>query len=142
MDVRTFATDMPIGKKVELLRILKAYTQEGVASKLGISKQAFSRIERSSAIPDERLQQIADIFKVSLKGLKSLCEADLFLMSTRYIPNRENCTPAMPHEKADGNSREQIDLLYSQIIQCQNEILQVRHEIIELYKKRLRPKAN
>lgn len=52
------------------LRKLKGYTQESIAEKCGVSRQAITKWEAGSSLPDMyRLVEIADIFDVSIDEL-------------------------------------------------------------------------
>ena len=57
-------------KKIRKLRLKKDYSQEYMASRLGISQKAYSKIERGeTALNHERLYQIAKILEVSPKKI-------------------------------------------------------------------------
>lgn len=60
-----------IGNKIKNIRELKNLTQEYVAEKLDISQAAYSKIEKSSKLPDEKLQQIAEVLEVKLEDIKA-----------------------------------------------------------------------
>lgn len=54
-----------IGKQIRKIRLEKELSQENVAADLGISKGAFSKIERGTTnIPISRLLQIASVLEV------------------------------------------------------------------------------
>ena len=58
---------MTLGEKIRHLRNLKGYSQENLASMLGISYTSFSKIERGETDPSfSRIEQIAEVF-----GLKT-----------------------------------------------------------------------
>jgi transcriptional regulator with XRE-family HTH domain len=53
------------GHKIRQIRELKGYSQEYVASKLGISQRAYSKIETNQTKIDwERITKIAELFEV------------------------------------------------------------------------------
>lgn len=53
------------GHKIRQIRELKGYSQEFVASKLGISQRAYSKIETNQTKIDwERITKIAELFEV------------------------------------------------------------------------------
>ncbi|MGI8950158.1 MAG: helix-turn-helix domain-containing protein [Chitinophagaceae bacterium] len=61
-----------IGNKIKLLREFRNYSQEYMASKLGISQNAYSRIElNKSKLTTEAAEKIADILEVPLSDLLS-----------------------------------------------------------------------
>jgi transcriptional regulator with XRE-family HTH domain len=64
-----------IGEKFRLLRIQKSWSQEDVAHELGMSLPGYSKIERNKTdIPLSRLEQIADLYTLSLAELFSFGE--------------------------------------------------------------------
>lgn len=64
-----------VGKKIRMLRYQRAWTQEEVAARLGLSVPAFSKIETGvSDISLSRLEQIAALFDLSVIALLMLDE--------------------------------------------------------------------
>jgi transcriptional regulator with XRE-family HTH domain len=56
-----------VGEKIRRLRESKGLSRETVADDLGITHGAYSKIERGESDPNtQRLEQIANIFKVSI----------------------------------------------------------------------------
>ncbi len=65
--------DNTIGKNIRTLRHKKGWSQEDVATRLGISIPAFSKIETGvTDINLSRLEQIAQIYEVSVAHLLTL----------------------------------------------------------------------
>lgn len=59
-----------IGRKIKHLRLLKDYTQEYVADKIGLTQQAYSSIERNSVdIGICLLLKLAKIFEVDVREI-------------------------------------------------------------------------
>jgi len=66
-------TNKSAGKNIRALRHERGWSQEDVANRLGISIPAFSKIETGvTDINLSRLEQIANIFEVSVVNLLSL----------------------------------------------------------------------
>ena len=66
-------TNKSAGKNIRTLRHERGWSQEDVATRLGISIPAFSKIETGvTDINLSRLEQIANIFEVSVVNLLSL----------------------------------------------------------------------
>ncbi|GGH02187.1 hypothetical protein GCM10007352_04260 [Mucilaginibacter phyllosphaerae] len=66
-------TNKSAGKNIRTLRHERGWSQEDVANRLGISIPAFSKIETGvTDINLSRLEQIANIFEVSVVNLLSL----------------------------------------------------------------------
>ncbi|MNH50481.1 hypothetical protein D3C73_20950 [compost metagenome] len=61
---------MQIGKMIKDIRIQKNISQDQMASDLGVSRQAVSKWENNSALPDiENIMYISDLYGVSLDAL-------------------------------------------------------------------------
>jgi len=66
-------TDKNVGKNIRTIRHQRGWSQEDVASRLGISIPAFSKIETGvTDINLSRLEQIANIYEVNVVNLISL----------------------------------------------------------------------
>jgi transcriptional regulator with XRE-family HTH domain len=64
---------MDNSKKIRLLRALKNYSQNGIAKKLGITRQAFSKMENNQTkVSDERMNQIMKIMHCNEDDLKNI----------------------------------------------------------------------
>ena len=57
----TMTETLNIGKKICKIRELRGMKQEAVAAELGISQQAFSKIEQSAEVEESALQKIAAV---------------------------------------------------------------------------------
>jgi transcriptional regulator with XRE-family HTH domain len=60
------------GEKIKLLRVMKDYSQEGIAKSLGITQQAYSQIEQKQIIEEARLKKILSLIKSSPEELKKM----------------------------------------------------------------------
>jgi transcriptional regulator with XRE-family HTH domain len=70
-----------IGQKIKQLRTLKGFSREDLAEKLNISVTAYAKIERDETDPNfSRLQQIAEIFDISVQELVSFGEKNVFFI--------------------------------------------------------------
>lgn len=54
----TKISGMITGEKLRLLRLLKGFKQKNVADKLGITQQAYSKLEKRTVINDSMLEKI------------------------------------------------------------------------------------
>lgn len=60
------------GNKIRIIRLCRGLSQEDVAKKLGIIQNAYSKIENNhTKLSEGLLQQLADIFGVSIADIKS-----------------------------------------------------------------------
>lgn len=63
-----------LGRKVERIRELKGMKQETLASGLGVTQQAVSKLERSENIDDAKLEKIASLLGVTTDAIKNFNE--------------------------------------------------------------------
>ena len=55
---------------ISRLRYVNGYSQEKVAEKIGISRQAYAKWEKGETIPDvERCQKLAELYEVTIDSL-------------------------------------------------------------------------
>lgn len=60
-----------------MLRKLNGYSQEQIAEKVGISRQAYAKWENGATVPDvERAARLAEVYGVSLDSLMKTVTAD------------------------------------------------------------------
>lgn len=77
-----------MGSKVGGARRLVGITQKELADRLGVTKQAVSKLEQTENIDDERLGKVAIALGVSIEGLKNFnTESVLYYTNNFY----ENC---------------------------------------------------
>ena len=53
-----------------MLRNINGYSQEQIAEKVGISRQAYAKWESGTTVPDiEKCQKLAEVYGITLDGL-------------------------------------------------------------------------
>ena len=119
------------GQKLRLLREYRNYSQEYVAEKLGITQNAYSRIENNQTrLTAERLERLAIILDIS--PLELLSEREPVLQFT-------SCAAQAPTPAADEHWKEMIETtkqLYGQeIIGKDEKIALLENEISFLRKE-------
>lgn len=78
-------TNLP--QQIRFLRELQGFSQEAVASSLGISQQAYQKLESGRCrICTERLQKIADFFELDAKLLMQFDKKDFI----KYLQGNSN----------------------------------------------------
>ena len=121
-----------IGNKIKNIRELKNLTQEYVAEKLDISQAAYSKIEKSSKLPDEKLQQIAEVLEVKPEDIK---EFD----SQKYFNSVGDVEGNYSGSIIVGLGREDVDLikkLYEEKIVLLEELLNQQKKIVQKYESK------
>lgn len=74
MDTVTKKDSIHLGRKVSRMRELLGVKQETLATELGITQQAVSKLEQSEKIDDDRLEQVAKILGVNVDVIKNFNE--------------------------------------------------------------------
>ena len=57
-------------ENISMLRSVNGYSQEEVAEKIGVSRQAYAKWEKGESVPDvERCQKLAELYGVTIDSL-------------------------------------------------------------------------
>ena len=120
-DSNANANPMPIGKKIERIRMYFGIKQETLAADLGITQQAISHIENQATIDDALLGQIAEALGVSPEVIKTFDEDKAI-----YNINNYNYSDATIAEGATAivqqiNPVEKIVELYERLLKSERE---------------------
>lgn len=107
-----------IGRKISKLRELRGMKQETLATELGISQQAVSKIEQSAEVEEEALSKIAKILGVTVEGLMHFTEDSVFNNINNF------------HDHSIQNNFNPIE----KVIELYERLLQSEREKIELLK--------
>jgi transcriptional regulator with XRE-family HTH domain len=67
-----------IGRKISKIRELRGMKQETLATELGISQQAISKIEQSAEVEDVALNKIAVALGITSEAIKNFTEESIF----------------------------------------------------------------
>ena len=86
-----------IGRKISKVRELKGIKQETLASLMGVSQQAISKIEQSPDVEDLALEKIAQALGVTAEAIKNFTEEAVFNYFNNFHDNstgdfRHHCT--------------------------------------------------
>ena len=68
------------GQTIKTLRLMKGYSQQGIAKQLGISQPAYSKLEKRKTVNKESSKKILAIIKCSADDVRSVQD---FLVSSR-----------------------------------------------------------
>lgn len=110
---------MSIGKKIKQFRELRNYTQEFMASSLGLSQTGYGKIERDSTdLSINRLQQIAKVLEVDYKQILEF--------------NKENILNPTNNITANAIGNNQQDLNNNRIL---DKLSELKGDIDDLRKK-------
>ena len=86
-----------LGRKISRIRELRGMKQEALATELGISQQAISKLEQSEEIEDSTLEKVAKVLGFTVDAIKSFSEeAVINIISSTLHDNagsvNNNCT--------------------------------------------------
>ncbi|PPL02276.1 helix-turn-helix domain-containing protein [Parapedobacter indicus] len=115
------------GRKIERVRKLRGWTQSDLALKLGVSKQAISKLEQSENIGDEKLTEIATALGVTFEGLRDFSEEKVLYNTNNFY---ENCGVSASNivanvENINNPLKETIEMFERQLEQARKELLEV-----------------
>lgn len=137
---------MEIYEKLKFMRSFKNWSQEEMASRLGLSVNGYAKIERGETdVTLSRLKQIVDVLGIDLAELFGLNEKNVFhFAGTHYAHHHQ------VNYSSDASATEPIELKHElekshliiqqrekEISYLQEEIVQLK-EIIDLVKKQVR----
>lgn len=69
---------MHLGRKISRIRELRGMKQEALATELGISQQAISKLEQSEEIEDSTLEKIASALGLPTEAIRNFNEEAVF----------------------------------------------------------------
>ncbi len=79
---------MHLGRKISLIRELRGMKEEALATELGISQQAISKLEQSEEIEDSTLEKVAKVLGVTAEAIKNYSdETVLNIISNTFTSN-------------------------------------------------------
>ena len=86
-EIFTNKTSLKRGRKIERVRKLRGFTQSDLAEKLGVSKQAISKLEQAENIGDEKLNEVAIALGVTFEGLRDFTEDKVLYNTNNFYDN-------------------------------------------------------
>jgi transcriptional regulator with XRE-family HTH domain len=127
---------MLLGDKIKKIRDLKGMTQEDIASKLNISSQAYSKIERNETkIDDKRLEQIANALEVPSETIQKFDESNFFISNLKECENSQSLGMMNTVNNYYYNTDQTIPVLENLIEQQKQQLKQQSDEIQFLRKQ-------
>ena len=67
---------MASGELLKKLRMIKGFNQSGIAKKLGVSQQAYSKLEKTNSISEKKLADILKALDCSETELETITNID------------------------------------------------------------------
>jgi transcriptional regulator with XRE-family HTH domain len=107
-----------IGRKISKIRELRGMKQETLATELGISQQAISKIEQSAEVEEEALIKIAKVLGVMPDAIRNFSdEAALNYFNTF----NDNSTGAFNNFNCTFNPIDKVVELYERLLTSERE---------------------
>ncbi|KMK52453.1 hypothetical protein RO21_00970 [[Actinobacillus] muris] len=127
---------MKINEKIRHLRETKNWSQEEMASKLNMSTNGYSKIERGeSKINTERLEQIANILDMDMLELISIGERNVMFFQESVVSNSLNIMGSSQEIAFEIKNLKQELSHKEEVIEMQKKEIAMLQQIIELLKK-------
>ena len=134
---------MEVYDKIKFLRFFRGWTQEIVASKLGITTHAYAKIERGDTdVNLSRLQQIAKVMGIELSQLFGLNEKNVFNLTNSQCQHFDNWHVSSSSTTGETEPQYESEKASFMIEQRDKEIEYLKQqvsdlrEIIELFKSK------
>ncbi|ULQ55857.1 helix-turn-helix domain-containing protein [Flavihumibacter rivuli] len=119
------------GRKIERIRKLRGLTQSELGDRLGITKQAVSKLEQAENIGDDKLKEVADALGVTYEGLKEFSEERVLYNTNNFY---ENCGVSATNLSA--NIETINNPLKETIEMFERQLELIRKELIEALKSK------
>ena len=85
MEAASHTDVLPLGRKIEKVRRLRAMTQTQLGDLLGISKQAVSKMEQTRQMDDDKINEVANALGVTADTIRNFNEeATLNIIANTY----------------------------------------------------------
>jgi|SRR5690606_8786596 len=94
IESKILESNQHMGLKIGSVRRLVGITQQELAERLNITKQAISKLEQTENVDDERLSKIAIALGVSFEGLKNFNTENVMYYTNNFY---ENCGVIATH---------------------------------------------
>lgn len=126
-EIITNKTNLNRGRKIERVRKLRGWTQSDLATKMGISKQAVSKLEQAENIGDGKFNEIADALGVTFEGLRDFTEEKVLYNTNNFY---ENCGVSASNivshvENIHNPLKETIEMFEKQLEAARKDLLDI-----------------
>jgi transcriptional regulator with XRE-family HTH domain len=121
-----------IGRKISKIRELRGMKQETLATELGISQQAVSKIEQSADVDGEALEKISKILGVPADAIKNFNDDAVLNIISNTFTSQDTSTLNAINFQPSFNPIDKIVELYNEKIVLLERLLQAEKEKNEL----------
>lgn len=117
METATKPNKVHIGRKISRIREIRGIKQDHLATELGVSQQAISKIEQSEDIEDSTLEKIAVVLGVTVEGIKNFSEESI----VNYFNNFHDSSTGDFRNNCTFNPLDKVVELYERLLQSERE---------------------
>lgn len=125
METSEKTSRMHLGRKISRIRELRGMKQEALATELGISQQAVSKLEQSEEVEDSTLEKIANVLGVTSQAIKEYSDEAVFniISNTFHNTSSDNSTliASSLNYQPTFNTIEKIVELYERLLNSEKE---------------------
>lgn len=121
------------GRKIERIRKLRGFTQSDLGDKLGITKQAISKLEQAEKINDEKLKEVAEALEVTFEGLRDFSEEKVLYNTINFY---ENC--GVTATNISSNVETINNPIVGKIESYEEELKAIRQEFIDMFNNKFK----
>ena len=126
-EIFTNKASLKRGRKIERVRKLRGFTQSDLAEKLGVSKQAISKLEQAENIGDDKLNEVAIALGVTFEGLRDFTEDKVLYNTNNFY---DNCGVTASNivanvETLNNPLKETIEMFERQLQAARKDLLEI-----------------
>ena len=122
-----------LGRKISRIRELRGMKQETLATELGISQQAISKLEQSEEIEDSTLEKIAKALGVPADSIRNFDEEKMIYNIQNNYENSNNSGSIIGYQ-VTFNPLEKVIELYEENKKLYEKLLASEREKVEILK--------
>ena len=131
---------MHLGRKISRIRELKGMKQETLASVMGVSQQAISKLEQSEQVDDDRLEEVSKALGVSTEAIKNFNEETALSIISNTFNIEKDAYIGNSQPTFNINPIEEIKKLHEEKIALYERMLKEKDEMMERLEKQMEKK--
>ena len=124
---------MHLGRKISRIRELKGMKQETLASVMGVSQQAISKLEQSEHVDDDRLEEVSKALGVSAEAIKNFDEESaIYNIQNNYEGSNAGASNvAVQNFKCTFNPLDKMVELYEALLKSEREKIALLERMLD-----------
>nr|WP_121269919.1 helix-turn-helix transcriptional regulator [Pedobacter schmidteae] len=135
METTTKNNKVHIGRKISRIREIRGIKQDALATELGVSQQAISKIEQSEEVEDSTLEKIAAVLGLTIDGIKNFSEEGITNYFNTFNDNSgSGAFFSSTNHHCTFNPIDKVVELYNEKVELLERLLQSEREKVEILK--------